>query len=716
MSDRYGFGPFELNAAEHTLSIGGRPVTLRPRAFDTLLYLVRHPGRLVTRDELIAGVWGETIVEEGNLHWTISSVRRALSQEAEGTWIETVRGLGYRFVAPVEDLTGEPAAESRPENAQSTSEDPREVARTSDVTSWRVWLTVLLAVLLISVAGWTVVRRRASPVATEAQRLYAEGSERLQSLDGPGARERLKAAVEAQPVFPGAWMALARSYGLLGSMHEAESAALKAVEQSAGLPESQRLQAEATYLGFTQRRKEAADRLRRAYALSGHAVEEGLALTEAQTLAGQNQEALASLGELRREHPELRDDARLDLLEASVFSWTEDYRKEILAAGRGIAAARRQGVAWAEVRALRFLAISRINSGSKTECPKALEEIALARRKAEATGNRFLVGGVLLDLGNALSACEEPARAEQADQEAIDLFREIGALGKTAPVLFNLGGLRLIAGDLKEADRLMREALETCQAYDTLCRERFLHPVGVNRLHRGELAEARRMIEEGIDLNQRQGNRYRVAEAMSYLPDIAAWSGDLPRAVALQRQVLSLRQEIGIPRNIAWAHSDLAMWLAERGQGAEALSQAREAVRLAGQQGNSILKACSQASLALAELAAGDAEAADRESAQAIALLRLPRKPFCSFSIWRIRSRVLLARGQLDAAGALIDEGLDLARRNGFVTYELMGRLLRAQLLQKRGRAGEAKQLAADLAAEARAKGFDLIAQGCAGI
>ena len=102
MSDRYRFGPFELDATEYSLLTQGRPVALTRRAFDTLLYLVRHPGRLVTRDELIAAVWGETIVEEGNLHWTISAVRKALAQESAETWIETVRGLGYRFLGTVE--------------------------------------------------------------------------------------------------------------------------------------------------------------------------------------------------------------------------------------------------------------------------------------------------------------------------------------------------------------------------------------------------------------------------------------------------------------------------------------------------------------------------------------------------------------------------------------------------------------------------------------
>ena len=260
----------------------------------------------------------------------------------------------------------------------------------------------------------------------------------------------------------------------------------------------------------------------------------------------------------------------------------------------------------------------------------------------------------------------------------------------------------------------MHEALEACQAHSYLCRERFLHPIGVNRLHRGELVEARRMIEEGIELNLRLGNQTRVAEARGFLPDLAAWGGDLAQAVALQRQVLTLRQELGVPREIAWAHSDLATWLAEAGRGAEALGQARQAAAMAAKEGSTPLSACSRASLAFASLISGDVATAERESAHAFALLRPPREPLCSFIVWRVRSQVLLAGGQLDAAATLIDDGLDQARRNGFVTYELVGRLLRAELAAKRGRSAEARRLVDDLADEARAKRFGLIAQRCA--
>jgi DNA-binding winged helix-turn-helix (wHTH) protein/tetratricopeptide (TPR) repeat protein len=881
MSDRYRFGPFALDAAEHSLSALGKPVTLAGRAFETLLYLVRHPGRLVTREELIGAVWGDTIVEEGNLHWTISVVRRALAQESAETFIETARGLGYRFVAPVEvaSSSAPPPPPRTPATQTPATQTPEiqgpEPARSRSLSSSRYWLATGLAALLILAVAWSVAGRRhdraangtaslavvgfrnltprgaegwvgtaltemlaadlgaggpfrlvpsddvagmrrdlglqldgplgraelsqihrhlgsdwvivgsylllpgqdpplrvdallrdtatgetraavsrrgreedlfrlsdslagdlrralgetaagtaggaaevrgAMPATPAAQRLYAEGLERLQRMEAQPAAERLEAAVKADPGFPGAWLALARASVLLGSGRRAQEAALQAVELTNGLPERQRLAAEATSLAIAGRRTEAVDRMRRLYELSGRSFEDGLALGDLQIRVGQPREALATFAALRREHPAAADDARLSLLAADAFNWLDDYPSEVASAERAVAASRRQGMVQIEVRALHLLAVARLRAGTAAECGHALEESTLARRKAEASGDSFLLSGVLLDLGTVLADCEKPAAADQVREETLVLFRRIGAFGKTPTLLYNLGDSRLDQGDLLAADQLMHEALETCQAYSFLCRERFLHPLGVNRMHRGELAEARRMIEEGIERNLKLGNRSRVAEARSFLPDLAAWSGDLAQAVVLQRQVLAQRQELRAPRGLVWAHSDLATWLAEAGRGAEALPEARQAVAMAAAQGVTTLSACSRASLAFADLAAGDLAAADRESAQALTLLRPPRYPFCSYIVWRVRAQILLAVGKLDAAGALIDEGLDLARRNGFVTYELVGRLLRAELEQKRGQSAEARRIAEDLAAEARAKGFGLIAQRCAAL
>jgi DNA-binding winged helix-turn-helix (wHTH) protein/Tol biopolymer transport system component len=101
-SSVHEFGPFRLDTLERLLLKAGQPVSLTPKAFDLLIYLVERHGRLVTKNELLSAVWPDTFVEEGNLTYTVSALRRALgeSQDGEG-YIQTVPTRGYRFVAAV---------------------------------------------------------------------------------------------------------------------------------------------------------------------------------------------------------------------------------------------------------------------------------------------------------------------------------------------------------------------------------------------------------------------------------------------------------------------------------------------------------------------------------------------------------------------------------------------------------------------------------------
>jgi DNA-binding response OmpR family regulator len=91
-------GELCINPAAYTATISGVPVDLRPREFELLVYLARNAGRVLTRDRLLADVW--------DVHWESSSktldmhllaLRRKLGSSVE---IVTVRGVGYRFVAP----------------------------------------------------------------------------------------------------------------------------------------------------------------------------------------------------------------------------------------------------------------------------------------------------------------------------------------------------------------------------------------------------------------------------------------------------------------------------------------------------------------------------------------------------------------------------------------------------------------------------------------
>ena len=96
------FGSWRLVPSEHRLLREDQPVTLTPKAFETLCVLVERHGHLVTTRSLLDAVWPDTHVDQNNLAQQISALRRLFAEaEPEAHYIETVPRRGYRFLAPV---------------------------------------------------------------------------------------------------------------------------------------------------------------------------------------------------------------------------------------------------------------------------------------------------------------------------------------------------------------------------------------------------------------------------------------------------------------------------------------------------------------------------------------------------------------------------------------------------------------------------------------
>ena len=98
----FRFGDFVLDIQDHTLTLSDRPLHLRPKSFDTLVYLVRHHGKLVTKDELLGAVWSDVVVTDGALTHCIEEIRSVLGDDPRDVrFLQTVPHLGYRFIARV---------------------------------------------------------------------------------------------------------------------------------------------------------------------------------------------------------------------------------------------------------------------------------------------------------------------------------------------------------------------------------------------------------------------------------------------------------------------------------------------------------------------------------------------------------------------------------------------------------------------------------------
>ena len=167
----YEFEGFELDPRRGVLRrrSDGQALTLTPKAFGALLYLVERAGELVEKDALFAAVWPNVVVEEGNLTQTIHVLRRALGEHRDDhRFIVTVPGRGYRFVA---EVTARPVGPDRlgapnppaPADRADTVAAPAAPASRADRRWRRVKTLGAIAVALALVAVGLAVYRAHGP-------------------------------------------------------------------------------------------------------------------------------------------------------------------------------------------------------------------------------------------------------------------------------------------------------------------------------------------------------------------------------------------------------------------------------------------------------------------------------------------------------------------------------------------------------------------------
>jgi DNA-binding winged helix-turn-helix (wHTH) protein/tetratricopeptide (TPR) repeat protein/TolB-like protein len=210
--DRLAFGPFEIEPETGRLYREGQLIPLAPKPFETLLYMARRPGRVVTKSELIDALWRDTFVTEDVLVQSMVEVRRALGDHAKTPrYVQTLPRRGYQFLesvralhadefAPGSQAPGQPTADAETPPAQATRvasvEEPAPAASAPDTlpspeppgfaqagvtpqaqpalaqprdgarARRRALAWLALVALLVASTGWALWRLRPAPVAS----------------------------------------------------------------------------------------------------------------------------------------------------------------------------------------------------------------------------------------------------------------------------------------------------------------------------------------------------------------------------------------------------------------------------------------------------------------------------------------------------------------------------------------------------------------------
>ncbi len=184
----YEFGPYRLDTAEQLLLRDGEPVPLTPKAFEMLVALVERSGHLVEKDELMKVVWADAFVEESNLTNNVYALRKLLGQGENGrSYIETVPKRGYRFTAPVKELSAEALVVEKRSVTRVVTEEAvddsqgqsmigtgealtvAEVPPHAALRSKRPWLLIMLVAVALGSGGFYIYRSRTTAPSSQIQ-------------------------------------------------------------------------------------------------------------------------------------------------------------------------------------------------------------------------------------------------------------------------------------------------------------------------------------------------------------------------------------------------------------------------------------------------------------------------------------------------------------------------------------------------------------------
>src|SRR5262245_19179790 len=129
------FGECEIDVAGFALRRNGAVCEVEPQVLELLLYLVRNPDRLITKDDLIAQVWHGRIVSDTTITSRIKSARQAIGDDGtQQKFIRTVHGRGVRFIGAVETATRGAAEPGTRDGLRRVDE-----ARTAIATAIESW-------------------------------------------------------------------------------------------------------------------------------------------------------------------------------------------------------------------------------------------------------------------------------------------------------------------------------------------------------------------------------------------------------------------------------------------------------------------------------------------------------------------------------------------------------------------------------------------------
>ncbi|MGP0020819.1 MAG: tetratricopeptide repeat protein [Candidatus Sulfotelmatobacter sp.] len=596
--------------------------------------------------------------------------------------------------------------------------------------------------------------RGSLPSNRDAVRLYSEGLARLRVFDALDARDLLQRAIAADPKYSLAHSALAEAWSRLGYDRKARPEAQQAYDLSTNLSREDKLIVEGRYRDIDHQYPKAIEVYRALFTLFPDNVDYGLKLAEVQARGHKGSDSLATVESLRKLPPPASEDPRIELAESTGWRVLGDFKHQEAPLNRAVEKARAQGARLILAKALQDQALL-FNFLGRTQ-----DSIALCRESKDifaAAGDRQGEASALRASADVLSDGGDLPGAIHLYQQAEVIFREIGSEGGVASVLNNLGRVYEREGDLATSEKMYRQAQASFRLLDDNARlavvtgnvararmEQGDLPAAIHLFQdqlqlgdpsntenaalagygiayalqmQGNLAGAKEGFERSLKLWQEKSNRNAAGYAMWSIGSVLLEQADLAGSRKMYEQALAIRNTAGDTLAIAetqLALADLSLEEAHSPVGEEAA--VRKTLEIFQAQKDRDDETGAWCVLARALIAQGNAAAAKDAVQHARSLSAKSQNPGIRWQTALTAAQIEIADKDLShSAGIPASKELAAiitkARELGFVGIQLDVRLALAEIEMKTGQTTAAQAHLTAIEADAKAKGYNLIAR-----
>jgi DNA-binding winged helix-turn-helix (wHTH) protein/tetratricopeptide (TPR) repeat protein len=596
------------------------------------------------------------------------------------------------------------------------------------------------------------------PSNPEAARFYALGLDKLREFDAQTAKDLFEQAIKADAHSPLAHSMLARAWAQLGYEQKRKDEAKSALDLSNNLPRVDRMLAEGDYYESLANHEQAASTYRALFALFPDSVEYGLQLAQAEMAAGHGNQALETIGQLRRLPPPASGDPRIDLTEAhatpnkpaalvlvrtalnksaalgekltyaqarreecmilvygdhpdQALASCEDAYKTFLTAGNRLAAA----------DSLRLIGDYQ---GSEGHMKEAIATYERALHILRELGEHAKTGAVLNNMAIDFANEGKLNRAEQFYQQAKYHFEQAGQKANTATALGNIADILYLRGNLPGATKLYKQSLVIEASLVPSEPGYLLYRLADLELAQGNPKDAHHHAEEAVEaLRPDQGGYQYLTGAMAVLGDVMMAEGDLPGARKQYEQAVAIRRKTSEQGLVAETQVSLAALSIEEGHPEQAEPLLREAIVEFEKESATPALASALLELSRALLLQAKLDEARKTIHHAADLSKGSPDPALTLplAIEQARLKIVAAapgaagRADLAAARRQIESVVSTAKKLGYYTLECEARLLLTDLDRRTNASSAVPHLTA-LELETRDRGLLLLSRKAAAL